>query len=379
MKPSLMKINSLALIIMLSSLFFLGSCNRQNESSKGTGDRHLSQRSVQAETVTVKPDKTSEIRIFPATVRAKVQVTLASKLPGNVKKVFVDEGQRVKRDQLLLVVDDQEIKARIHSLEAAKSAVKDQQKAISARLSYAEANFRRFESLLSQEAATKEEFDRAKSEYIALKSQVAALSSKIKQIQAQIQEAENQLKYCRITSPIDGWVTARMVDYGTYVNPGAPLIRLDDSQKGFWLVAGVSEQLMAFVRPGIPVRIRIPAIGLDTESQIAQVIPKVDPSSRTFEVKVDLAGQQAKSGLFGRIAIPIGDRTCIQIPEKALVKRGVIDGVYVIDEDRIVHWRVIKARKGPRPGSIEVLSGLSPGDVIAISNLDQLEEGMRLE
>ncbi len=384
-------------LILLVFVAFTSACSREKESVTDA-DRQI--KTARAEVAEAIRAELPEYRAFPAVTEAKVSVTLSAKIPGYVKKVLVEEGQQVKKGQLLLVVDQKDIQSKLKALEAAKKAALSQKSALEARLSYAKTNFQRFERLMKDEAATQEEYDRAESEYLALKDQVAALSSQIRQIEAQMIEARNQLSYVRISAPVNGWITERLVDPGTYVNPGVPLIQMEAQHRGFWLKAGVDESLVETVEPGTPVRVSIPALNMDFESTLAATIPKVDPSTHTFDVKVELKGERLKSGLFGRLFVRTAMRKGLVIPAAAIIKRGAIDGVFIVDSSHILRWRLIKvgstwirddngrflgpAGDEPADGQgdllfVEVLSGLEPGDTVAVSNLDALEEGMRLE
>ncbi len=377
--------------VLLSLIILVSGCHGKDDSSKG---QPRVSATVKAESARVISAQIPDLRSFPAHTEAMVAVTLSAKMPGYVKRVLAGEGQQVKKGQLLLVLDSKDVQSRLDALEAARKATLNQKSALEARLGYAQANFKRFERLIKEEAATQEEYDRAEAEYLALSDQVQAFSSKVKEIEARMSEARNQLSYVKITSPVNGWITKRMADPGTYVNPGVPLLRIDDMDSGVWLKAGIDESLLGRIHPGTPVHVKVPAAGIDLKSRISRVIPHVDRSSHTFEVKVDLSHSQAKSGLFGRISIRTGTRQALLIPASAVVKRGAIEGVFTVDENRILHWRVIKTGSewmqqkdksfypcppGTTAGFLQVLSGLDPEDEIAVSNIDKLREGLRLE
>ena len=194
-----------------------------------------------------------------------------------------------------------------------------------------------------------------------------------------------------------------MVDPGTYVNPGVPLIRLDGKDVGFWFEAHVDDSLSERVKIGKRVKIIIPAVG----TLVAKVVHKQessDPSTHTFTLLADLDNKpHLKSGLFGRVYIELGSHASLLIPESVLIQRGGITGVYVVDASNIVHWRIIrtgkrwiKTRDGLLPvlkdiegiegknhrvssHLVEILSGLLPGERVVSSNLLKVKEGDRVE
>ena len=352
-----------------------------------------------ADTLKVRSQELPSIRVFPGRVRSKVQVSLAAKMPGYVKEVPVQIGDQVKKGQLLVLVDDTDVKARIKALYEQKSAVSGQLSAIEAKYEYAKINFERFKRLFKEESATKDELDRARTQFFALKSQTDALKAKIKAVEAQIREARNQLAYLRIKAPIDGWIADRKVDPGTYVNPGVPLIRLDGKGAGFWFEAQIDDSLIDNIRPGEDVTVSIPALDLVTKEKVEHVQRSSQPATHTFTLLADMGSTELKSGLFGRVFIETGKVTTIVLPEKVIVRRAGINGVYVVDENKTVHWRIVRLGKkwlktaagylpvlqdvpegdGEKEFFVTVLSGLSEGESIVSSNLFQAREGARLE
>jgi RND family efflux transporter MFP subunit len=374
-------------------IFLLFSCSSERKTEEVTIGR-----SVKADVLEVQAVDVPEVRYFPGHVRSKVSITLAAKMPGFVKEVPVQIGDAVRKGDLLVLVDDTDVRARVNALFSAEKSARAQLESVSARYEYSKINFNRFSRLYKEESATKDEFDRARTEYLALKNQVAAIQSDIKRISAQLQEAKNQLSYVKIKAPMDGWVSGRNVDPGTYVNPGVPLISLDGKGSGFWFEADVDEALQDIVKEGEMVTVSVPAAHLDMEAPVVHVQRSSRPQTRTFTVLADLDSADLKSGFFGRMFLQVGSRNAILLPQGAVVKRGGINGVFVVDEGNMARWRIIKAgstwrkagstflpllpdvaAQGVPETYVLVLSGLSPGEKIVSSNLSKVSEGSRIE
>jgi RND family efflux transporter MFP subunit len=354
-------------------------------------------RSLKAQVMEVERSALPEIRSFSGRVRAKVSVALAAKMPGNVKRVEVEIGDPVKKGDLLILVDDTDVRARIEALKSSRQAVQKKLDAISAKYQYAKINYERFKRLFAQEAATKDELDRTRTEFQALKGQVEAVRAELAMIDAQLSEARNQLDYMAIRSPIDGWVSARSVDVGTYVNPGIPIVSVDSSSDGFWFEADVDESIGLQLRPGLKVGVSVPAAAIDVMVPVAHVRPSSSRATHTITLLADLDKYPVKSGLFGRVSIPVGTALEIVLPAKAVIDRGGIKGVYVLDENRIAKWRIIKIGKRWRKDGdllvpiasegqgvdgevvVSVVSGLAPGEKVVISQLSEVREGIRIE
>ncbi len=366
------------IICIFLSLLIVTLCSCKGNSAKPS---QQTPEILHADTFQVKVVSIPKHYTVPAMIIAKGAIVLASKTSGYVERVLVHQGDRIRKGQLLLVIDDRGLRARIRSLEASKRAAQDQKRAQSARLSYATSNFRRFKSLLRTRAVTKEQFEKVKAEYLALKSEVESIESRIVQIEAQIQEVRNQLTYLQIKSPVDGWIVKRCIDPGSYVSADKPLLYIDAANKGYWAVAGVDEDLIPKVTVGTPVVLCIPSLNIRLNTKVFQTTPHVDPSTRTFTVKLNVDALHIRglhSGLFARLIFNMGNRKGILIPRSSLVDRGAITGVFLLNPKRVVHWQVVKVQSGPK-GFVEVLGGLEPGDIIASSNIDRLREGVRID
>jgi multidrug efflux pump subunit AcrA (membrane-fusion protein) len=110
------------------------------------------------------------------------------------------------------------------------------------------------------------------------------------------------------------------------------------------------------------------------QGKIREIFPSVDPLSRTFTVKVVVNHAGIRSGLFARMRIPIGKREAIVVPEKAIVQKGQLTGVYAVDSQGVVTYRLI--RKGNIfPQGVEILSGLTANDRIITAGVDHAIDG----
>ena len=370
----------------------LASCKK--EESKAPEKAHRALKKISAETVTAQRVSVPLLHSFPGLTRAKINVNIGAKIPGYIKAVFVEEGDRVVAGQTLIQIDEADITAKIKALEASRQAVLRQKKAVQSRLAYALSNFSRIKRLFEMESATQEELDRATSEVEALKAQIKAVEAEAEAVKAQIKEVKNQLNYLRIASPVNGWVIKRFVDPGTLANPGMVLLAIDSAEAGTWFEAMIDEKLLGKVREGQIAKVEIPAAALDVEAPIAKVIPQVDPSAHAFKIKVDLGNSSLKSGLFGTVLLSTGEKKIVLLPLNAIIERGGIQGVYAVGPDKIIHWRVIKkgllwkrTASGFEPASkdgegqlfAEIIAGVAEGDVIVASNLDKVQEGASLE
>lgn len=384
-----LKIKALAITVCILAVWLAG-CKKEPHVE-------VKRRKVKAETATVKRLPVLKVREFPGRTKAEQTATLSSKTSGTVKRILVDEGRRVKKGQLLLEVDDSDIKARITAVERGIKALLMKKKALTAKFEYIKKNFHRYKALLKEEAVTKEEFDRIKSQYLATQKEIRSLDYEIKRMKSEKNAVSSLLKYTKIRAPFDGVVSKKFVDEGTFVAPGMPLLAVN-SDKGFTLfVTNVDESLIDSVKKQEEIPVFIKALNR-TYSGRVHSISSVDPKSSTFRLKLKLS-EKLPSGLFGRAFIPQESSYSVVVPEKAIVQRGNLKAVYTVDPQNIIHFQVIrcgsvyertKAGLVPLPlysslnaeGKelmIEVLAGLKEGEKIVVSNTENVREGDELE
>lgn len=387
------RLRLVCLAILMMALIFQQGCGSDNRS----GEIAL-EKAVRAERADARIHALPELFFFPGRVKSKVSIMLAAKMPGYVSSLPFEIGDFVKKGELLISLDDRDIRSEIAALKESSSAMLQQQTALKARFAYAEATFNRIKKLHNEGSATQDEFDRISSEKAALAGQVSAMEARIRQVRARLKEAENQLRYVAIRAPVDGWLIDRNVDQGAFVMPGVPLLQFESSGDGTWFAAQVDETLISKVKPGMPVSVFISAENRMIDTVISQAAPRSNPASHTFSILADISLNNISSGLFGRIFIRTGTSPALLVPCSAVVDRGGIKGLYVVDHEDRLHWRVIKAGnrwikkentyalapdKTPDKGAgrcfTQVITGLSPGESVVTSNLDSVSEGCRLE
>jgi RND family efflux transporter MFP subunit len=280
----------------------------------------------------------------------------------------------------------------IRATEAAKEAAE-------ANKTLAQSTYHRYKDLLERRSVSQQEFDEveAKNKVAEAETERAgklldALSAKRKQILARIDQARAEVSqvqvytsYARLTSPMNGIVTQRAAEPGMLAAPGVPLLTLED-QSRFRLEVSVEESQIKNIRLRTPARIEIDALGVkDLSAQVTEIVPAVDPSSRTYLVRIDLPDAKktkdqrpVRSGLFGKAFFPIGEKTSLLVPQQSVMRRGQLASVYVVDEGGLVRTRLIQT--GQSHGDrVEVLSGLRDGEKIVVQGVEKVSEGSRVQ
>jgi len=313
------------------------------------------------------------------TVRAVQTAVLASQTMGNLVEVRAREGDRVQRGQILAVIDDSQPRAAFDRASAAEHAAQQQLTAADSDLKLANSTLERYQTLYERKSVSPQEFDEVKARQQTATARRDMARADKDQAGAGLAQSRSALEYTRIRAPFDGIVVEKRADPGTLASPGMPIFTVEDVRR-FRLEAAINETDLPLLRLGQVVTVLADAIpNTELKSKVSEIVPAADPASRSFTVKIDLPPDpRLRSGLFGRAEIARGTKPSLKIPQAAVVERGQLQGVFVLNQDRVASLRYVTL--GKRAGKeIEVLSGLADGDRIVASPGTFDLEGKRVE
>jgi RND family efflux transporter MFP subunit len=211
------------------------------------------------------------------------------------------------------------------------------------------------------------------------RKEAVAAAGQARQARAGLTGAKTMAGYSVIRAPFDGVVTQRLVDPGDQVGPGSPVLVLEDRSR--WQIeAFVPEAEATALKPGDRALVRIDSLGGDErEACISEIRPGGDPSTRTVRVKADIRDtSRLASGLFGRLLVPRGVRSVVAVPENAILDREGMARIWVVGKDGRAELRVVTLGE-TRDGMTAILSGLKDGEKVAITNLDAIQEGVKIQ
>ncbi|MDD2900516.1 MAG: efflux RND transporter periplasmic adaptor subunit [Desulfuromonadaceae bacterium] len=366
----------LCVAMLLTVVLPLSGCSKNHESSQAENTPAVVVNGVTLEVV--KLAAVPDVLDVVGSVRARTSAAVSTRIPGSISVLRVREGDRVKKGQLLAQLDAQENQA---TAAVATAAVDEARRGLDEALSrkkLAETTFVRYQSLLAEQAVSRQEFDVRQTEKDVASQGVARAESRLAQAQQGARAATAVSDYTRILAPISGVIASKQVDLGATVFPGQPILTIED-EGSYQLELSLPETVAPKVKTGTPVQVTLDAVGSSFTAKIAEIVPTADPSSRTFVAKIMLTQKGLKSGMFGRATLALGSTANgIIVPKKAIVERGALTSVWAVDSKNIAHMRIVKV--GRQTGEqVEILSGLSAGDSIVVAGALKVTEGARVE
>jgi RND family efflux transporter MFP subunit len=285
----------------------------------------------------------------------------------------------VQRGQVLAVIDDSQPRAALDRANASDASSRQQLAAAEADLALSEATLKRFQALFEARLISPQVFDEVKARQQTALARRDMARADQEQAKAAIAQATTALEYTRIRAPFDGVVTEKKADVGTLASPGMPIFTLEDVHR-YRLEISINEGDLAFARMEQSVPVLIDALGTGSlTGKVVQIVPAADASSRSFLIKVELPpDSRLRSGLFGRAQFSRGERKALLVPQTAVVGRGQMQGVYLLDQNKVAALRYVTLGK-PNQGQVEVLAGLQAGDwLVAAPGTIELD-GKRIE
>lgn len=296
------------------------------------------------------------------TVRSAQTSDAASQVMGNITEIRSQVGDHVQRGQVLATIDDSQPRAAVDRATAADLAAQQQLVGADSDLALAESTLKRYQTLFEKKSVSPQEFDEVKARQQAAVARRDMAKAGQAQTQAGLSQARTTLDYTRIRAPFDGMVTEKKADSGTLASPGMPIFTVEDVRR-YRLEATINESDLQYVRTGEQVPVMIDALNNSAlKGKVVQIVPAADSASRTFLVKIELpADSRLRSGLFGRAQFSRGERQALLIPRSAVVERGQLQGIYVLDQNKVASLRYITLGK-PSGAEVEVLAGLQDGE-----------------
>jgi membrane fusion protein, multidrug efflux system len=286
------------------------------------------------------------------TARANESVEVRSQISQTIRRIAFEEGQSVEAGDILVELDDAEVLAAVAS---AKATLVD-----------AEARFQRARELYRSELTSASDLETLEARRDAAKAALDAAAARRDETV--------------VRAPFQGRVGLRRVSLGALVSPSVVITTLDDTDP-VKLDFNVPETALGRLAIGLPVEARS-AAWPDTTflGTVTSIDTRVDPVSRSVTVRAKVANPDGRlrPGMFLTVLLLRRDVTAILVPEQAIVPEQSRQFVFVVGDGGIVEKRLVVTGRR-RPGQVEILSGLEPGEVVVAEGTQKARPGEPVE
>lgn len=311
------------------------------------------ERPVPMETAPVRHEKLADTLRYLARLEPAAQAALSPRLTANVVAVLVDEGDAVAQGDLLVVLDDRDLRAELETLKAKVQALQAKLVAVTASeaaarkdVEYYRQEFDRDQALFEKKGISASALDTSRNRLTSALGRWESLAAEglsarreVDAAKAQLKEAETRLSYTRIEAPFRGMVTRRLVDPGDLAKPGVPVLEMMDCSAAKLAVDAVQEDLTA-LRPGQTLRVHWPEEYAELPKGIA--ITRIFPAMEAFKsVRVEAefpwtCGAPLRPGSFVPAEVVIREGEGLSVSRRALVPgTGGVFFVYAVRDNRL--------------------------------------------
>lgn len=339
-----------AALLVLSSVAVTVGCSADRDAT-AQSESTPEERTATVRTRQVEAEEIADVAILSADLLPERRATLAAEVPGTIEELRVELGDRVRRGQVLALIDTRDLRQQVVEAEALYTQAQDR--------------FERAEKLFEKRSITRgQQIDAVAARDVA---------------QARLASVRLALEKSEVKAPWTGHVAAKLVEVGDYAAPGQPLIELVAMDK-IKVKAPASSADVRYLRVGVPVVVRVDAFpGEEFEGEVVRLGAELDSGSRTLDVEaeIDNSDLRLRPGLFGRMELLRRRLSDVLLaPLTAVVDFENQKIVYVVRDGR-AERRVVEL--GPVVGARVVIEqGVEAGESLVVAGQQQVADGQRV-
>jgi RND family efflux transporter MFP subunit len=352
------------LVLVLASAVFFSACSIE--------EKKVEQKTIKSVFAIYPKSKDGETtRVFNALASANNQVKLSFKVKGNIRKLELDIGDEVKKNQLIASLDSAPYELQVSQAKFGLSEA-------TVAMKNAKSNYERVKKLYINQNASTSDIDNAKAQYNSTKA-------KVNNIQKQLDYIKLQLSYTKLYSPIDGYISSKFVQENENVNAGTPIVLISDKLVDEVQVQ-VPDVLINKLKVGDSVKVKFTSISNDKfDAKIKEISKFTSPNQKTYQVvlKLENPTKKIKSGMSCEVYFNLlKDLKSVVylIPAGSVLndKNGYF--VYVLEKQDDIYQ--IK-RKNVKVGNLtndgyEIISGIKDKDLVLKAGMSEVFENMEV-
>jgi RND family efflux transporter MFP subunit len=356
-------------MLVLAVATALVACSKDpaKDATKGADAKTVQLTIAPEDLLTVQSNALASGPVITGSVQPERKADLRAEVSAVVLQVLKENGETVKRGDVLVRLDETAIRDSLSSAEASARAATQ-------ALEQAERQLERLKTLRASGMTSAQALDDAEVRRNSAQSEVAAARTRAVQ-------ARQQLQRTLVRAPFDGIVSERKVSAGDTAAVGKELLKVIDPTS-MRFEGRVSTDRISSVKLGQPVSFRINGYG---EQEFQGVVKRIDPAAndvtRQVAVLVGFAnGNQPKvSGLYGEGRIDSDTKAALMLPEGALVKAGDKAYTWRLKDKTLTKADLVVGLRDPRTGNYEVKSGLAAGDLVMRNPSSSFKDGQKVE
>jgi membrane fusion protein (multidrug efflux system) len=342
-----MKIKTLVYTLLVIGLVgLIGYRITKNSGANGPKDKGKEEQPIMVSGTVVKLQTFDNNLALSGSIEANEQVEIRSEVSGIVKTIYFQEGSNVTKGQILLKVDDIELKAQLAQAKTKESLASE--------------NERRAKLLLQKEAISQEEYDVARADHQSAKAQSQLILA--------------QIEKTTVRAPFSGKIGLRSISPGTYVTPALLVAKLVNSGQ-LKITFSIPEKYASQVNKNGIITFKVTGSDLTYTAKIYAIEPEVEIATRTLKVRALADNKNGKllPGTFADVQLPLDIiKDAVVIPTEAIIP--VQDGKKVFIANKGMAKEVIVETATRTDASILVLSGLKVGDTVLTSGVMSLKD-----
>ena len=405
----------IVMVLFIGLAFYLTETGPKKEIEANPPTAQNRKRQIPVETISLHLGSIDLRLHLTGTIISEAMVDVLSKVSGILEKIQVEQGDRIRENQVVTMVDSEEKEAQLQEVQAALDVLRarwaqvetgarpeeitqSEQLVRQTKASWETSldNYMRLKSLKERDFISQQRLDEAmlqvtlsEAEYRSAKEKLTllrkgarqedrdALLAQIRQAEAALRLAQIHLKNTTIRAPISGIISKRFLDRGAFVSTTTPIVRIVAMDRVKVLVQVVESEL-AQLRVGAKAEIYVDAYRKQVfRGGVSRISPTVDPESRMadMEIQVDNKDHRLKPGMFARVNLVVQRRNGVLLLSKdSLIREHSHTSVFVHENGRALLREVVLGLEGEK--YVEVVRGLQEGEEVIVAGQYELKDMM---
>ncbi len=368
---------SVKYLLLTSVILMLLTACTQNTNDSDVSNDIKEENYVPVEIESIKTDTLLEKATVNGQIYPSKDVMILPKTPGKVSRINVEIGDKVSKDQILFVLDDEDIQKQVKQANAALNAANKSYEITSEQIKNAQINFERTKELYEKGAIPKSQYEQA--ELAASEKALEAAQAQVNQAQISYDQLKEALDNTIIKAPIDGIVSSMNIDEGEFASNAQPAMNLIDVDQ-LYVQINVTENIVSKIKEGQEVSISIDSLSKQIKGKIDKIHPASDPRTKLYPVKININNeeQEIMAGMFVKVVLQTNIRENVLVVKgDSVVEKNGKSYVYIVEDDNAVQKDVIT---GLDVGSyIEIKEGLRENEKVIIKGQNYVEDGTKVK